>query len=191
LISFFCFEIDFLWCASDADQVTLIAGDTSMNYVDGPAAKARFQNAVAVLCSADGQRILVCDEGSDSLRLIEHGNVSTIARLPQPTCVIWDESASPAESALFVVSACNLVRITLPQSMHPSCFQFSGAFSEVAFTCQVPSTRFSKFWNRLSRIQSGCCQSCGQLWRSTLPLEVRSHLAHQLTSWLICMFCSA
>jgi hypothetical protein len=102
----------------NAGQVTSIAGDSSKYYyVDGPALTARFQSAVEVLCSSDGQRILVCDEGSDLLRLIEHETVTTIVRLPRPLCVAWD-GASPLESAVFVVSAGNLLRVTLPEGMH-------------------------------------------------------------------------
>lgn len=60
-----------------ADDVSTLAGDGQLGYVDGPNATARFNRptAVAVLDT----KIFVADTGNNRIRLIEAGQVSTLA----------------------------------------------------------------------------------------------------------------
>ncbi|UNK42627.1 gluconolaconase [Luteimonas sp. S4-F44] len=63
--------------------VTTLAGTGEAGFADGPAAQARFHAPTGVAVDAAG-RVLVADGFNDRIRVIEHGQVRTLAGDGQP-----------------------------------------------------------------------------------------------------------
>ena len=59
--------------------VTTVAGQTKGGYLDGSVNVARFNGPVGVTVDSTGKKIYVADKGTNRIRLIENGVVSTIA----------------------------------------------------------------------------------------------------------------
>ncbi len=103
--------------------MTVVAGSAEKGFADGIGSSARFAMPCGVVCTSDGSKIIVADNGNHRLRLIDAATnrVSTLAgdgqprrsdgkalaaSIALPQFMAFDRTTAIPESVLYITCGC-------------------------------------------------------------------------------------